>query len=207
MALADASVLQNHALDRADNAAFALGVARPAGSAPGRTVTFVESVHGYANEGFGAVPSAWKWAALGAAVALVAGLWSAGARFGPPEPDTRALRPARREHVEAVAADLQRVAPGPAEAAAPLARSVRSALAADLGLPDDASGPVLAAQARAAGYDEGTLAAIDADDLDLHAALAVGALAASRRRAALGPAPADHDGTVAPLTDSPGAPS
>lgn len=205
-ALVDSSFLQNKVLGRADNAAFALGLTRPDGSPPDRIVTFIESVHGQgAGGGLGALPPSWKWTAGGLLVALAVGLWSAGSRFGPPEPITRSLRPARREHVEAVAADLQRVAPDPAEAVRPLARNVRRALLADLNLPPDSSGPVLAAQARTAGMDPAMVAALDADHLGLDDALAVGALAAARQRAVLGPTDSRRGGTVAPITDSPGA--
>lgn len=100
--LADAGPLQNVSLDQADNAAFALAAAGD----PNRPVVFVESVHGFAASGLDAVPPAWKWTAAGLVVALALGLWAAGTRFGPAEPDRRAHRPPRRDHVEAVAAGL-----------------------------------------------------------------------------------------------------
>lgn len=142
LALAQSGPLHNDHLAEADNAALGLGLAGGAD----RPVVFVESVHGYGDAGgLAAVPSAWKWAALGLAIALLAGLWSAGARFGPAEPDRRALRPPRRDHVDAIAADLERVSPVPADLADRLARGRADAAAArrDLGLaPTDPAATV-----------------------------------------------------------------
>jgi hypothetical protein len=105
VALTDAEPLHNANLADADNAAFALALAGAADS----PVVFVESVHGFSASGLDAVPPAWKWTAAGLAQALIAAMWCAGARFGPPEPQRRELRPPRRDHVEAVAANLDRV--------------------------------------------------------------------------------------------------
>jgi hypothetical protein len=104
VALADADLLHNDNLARADNAALGLGLAGP-GGAP---VVFLESVHGFGGSGADAVPDAWKRALAGVALALVVGVWAAAARFGPPEPQARHLRPPRRDHVDAVAAALDR---------------------------------------------------------------------------------------------------
>lgn len=102
VALADASLLHNENLDRADNAAFGLGLA----GADRRPVVFLESVHGFGGSGTAAVPDSWKWALAGLGLALLVGVWSAAVRFGPPEPQKRELRPPRRDHVDAVAAAL-----------------------------------------------------------------------------------------------------
>jgi len=102
VAVADTAMLQNSQLGQADNAALGLALA----GTPKRPVIFVESVHGYASAGLKSVPSSWKWATLGLAVALAIGLWSFGTRFGPPEPQQRDFPPPRRDHVEAVAAAL-----------------------------------------------------------------------------------------------------
>ena len=195
VALADSGPLLNQHLAEADNAAFGLGLAGPE-----RPVIFAESVHGYAATGLDAVPSSWKWAALGLAVALVAGLWAAGTRFGPPEPFERALRPPRRDHVDAVAAGLDAVTRHPAEAARPLADASRAALAERLRIPTDASPAVFHAAARDAGLDPAAIEALLHPPADLPAALAVGADAARRQRAARGLGPDPATDTV-PTTD------
>lgn len=115
LALSDTGPLHNRNLAEADNASFALALA-----GEGRPVVFVESVHGYAEGGLGSVPSGWKWAAAGLVVALLLGLWAAGTRFGPPEPARRALRPPRRDYVDAVAATMQRGVQLPEDLADPL---------------------------------------------------------------------------------------
>jgi hypothetical protein len=179
VALADADLLQNRHLARADNAALALGLA----GGSGRTLVFVESVHGFADGGLDAAPAAWRWAAAGLALAFGAGLWWAGSRFGPPEPDARPLRPPRADHVRAVAADLDRVDPTPAELVEPLLRANRLDLAEWLGLAPDAADVVFQAAARDAGVAPDLVASVLHDPSDLQAALAVGALAAQRRQA------------------------
>lgn len=205
VALADAAPLQNADLGRADNAAFALAAA----GGRDRPVVFVESVHGYAATGISAVPPSWKWVAAGLVLALVAGLWSAGTRLGPPEAGRRELRPPRRAHVEAVAAGLDRVTSAPAAAAEPLLAANRAALATHLGVAPDASPAVLYAAAERSGVDPRDVEVVSGPVTDLPAALAVGALAARRQRARhhlvdpLAAAP----GTVTPHPDSPGASS
>ncbi len=166
--VADASVFQNQNLDRADNAALALAVV----GGPKRPVVFVESVHGFDRSGLDAVPSSWRWAFGVLVLALGVGLWSAGTRFGTPEPDERELRPARQAHVDAVAADLGRVVSTPAEVVEPLVR----AIAAD--------------HLDRLDRDDRELVTTPTGDLD-HA-LAVGRLAAARRRAATGTVPRDR---------------
>lgn len=111
VALADALVLDNAHLDEADNAELGLALAGPADG----PVAFLESVHGYADSGLEAVPTPWKWTAAGLVVAAAIGLWAAGTRFGPPERAQRRFPPVRLDHVEAVAADLARVTPPPAD--------------------------------------------------------------------------------------------
>jgi len=179
VALADTRPLQNDALGQADNAALALAAAGD----EDRPVVFVESVHGFAAAGLDAVPSSWKWAAAGTGVALLAGLWSAGARVGPPEPTRRHLRPPRRAHVDAVAAGLDRVTSSPAEVVAPLVVASRSALTDQLGLAPDASPGVLHAAAERGVVDGRVVALVVEPVDDLDRALAVGALAARRQRA------------------------
>ena len=114
VALADASLLHNDALGRADNAELGLAAAGD----PFRPVVFLESSR-RTTGGLAAVPPSWKWAAAGLGLALLLGLWAAGARFGPPEPTRRALRPPRRDHVDAVAANLAALGGPPAGTAPP----------------------------------------------------------------------------------------
>lgn len=179
VALADTAPLQNADLGRADNAALALAAA----GGQERRVVFVESVHGYAATGISAVPPSWKWVAAGLSLALVAGLWSAGTRLGPPEPSRRARRPPRRAHVEAVAAGLDRVSAAPAVAVEPLLTASRADLASRLGVAPDASPTVLYAAAERSGLDPREVALVTEPIADLPAALAVGASAARRQRA------------------------
>src|SRR5258707_1030687 len=79
---ADPAPLENAYLDRADNAAFALGLA---GNAP-RPIEFIEGVHGYGeSRGLGAIPIQWKISLLVLAAAVVVLAWSRSRRFGPPD--------------------------------------------------------------------------------------------------------------------------
>ena len=116
VALADASLLDNEHLARADNAALGLALAGRAGS----PVVFVESVHGFGASGLDALPASWRWAGAGLVVATLIGLWAAGARFGPAEHAARQLRPPRLEHVQAIAADLDQVTSPPRDLEAAL---------------------------------------------------------------------------------------
>lgn len=184
IALAGAELLHNDHLADDDNAALALGLVGGAD----RTLVFVESVHGFSATGIDALPSSWKWAAAGLALALAVGLWSAGSRLGPPEPQARALRPARLDHVRAVAADLDRVSTEPAHLVEPLLVDNRRALAERLRVAPDASDAVWSAAARDAGIDPSLVETAIERPQDLADALAVGRLAAERRRATLEPA-------------------
>jgi hypothetical protein len=100
--LADPTPLLNGALAEADDAAFALAAAGPAG----RPVAFLETVHGYERTGLGALPGRVRWALLGLAVAGLLLVWSLARRLGPPEEEERALAPPRRDYAEALAAAL-----------------------------------------------------------------------------------------------------
>ncbi|MFN8016789.1 MAG: DUF4350 domain-containing protein [Acidimicrobiales bacterium] len=126
VAVADAGPLHNAHLASSDSAAVALAIVGEAG----RPVVILESVHGKGATGLAALPPAWKWASLGLIVALGLGLWAAGARFGPPEPDHRTLRPPRLDHVEAVASDLEAVSAPPLDLEAALAEGATAAEAA-----------------------------------------------------------------------------
>ena len=101
--LADASPLQNRLLGRADNAALGLALA----GGRGRTVAFLESVHGYGRaSGFAAIPDRWRWTLGGLALAAILWMLARGRRLGPAESATRDLPPPRRLYVEALGAVL-----------------------------------------------------------------------------------------------------
>ena len=99
--LADSSPLENAYLDRADNAAFALGLA----GEPDRPVAFAEGVHGYGAAHAASARSrpagSCRCSCLGARRVVFA--WAAGRRFGPPDrPTPRAAAAARRVRRRAV---------------------------------------------------------------------------------------------------------
>ena len=134
VALADTSPWQNRLLDAGDNAAFALAAA----GEPGRGVHFAEAHHGFgAAEGLGALPSRWRWALAGVALAALLTMWAQGRRFGPPEDAERERPPPRRVYVDAVAASLARTR-RPADAIRPLQEAARRRLARRAGIPPDA---------------------------------------------------------------------
>jgi hypothetical protein len=122
--LADASPLQNRLLANADDAKLGLSLAGP----PSRPVAFVESVHGYGRaSGFGAIPTAWRFALGGLVLAALVLIWARGRRLGPPEALERPLPPPRREYVDAMAALLER-SRDPAAAIEPLQAELRRRL-------------------------------------------------------------------------------
>lgn len=105
VALADVSPLHNARLARADNAALGLVLAGD----DGRTVAFVEGVHGYdEGTGWAALPARWRWAVAGLGVAAATFLWARGRRLTPPEEPERPRPPPRRAYVDALAAALAR---------------------------------------------------------------------------------------------------
>lgn len=136
----DASPLTNNLLDRADNAAFGLALA----GEPGRTVQFLETVHGYGeSRGLAALPARWRWSLTGLAAAAVVYMASRWRRLGPPEEEARALPPPRRAYVDALAATLVKTR-DPSAAGAPVQRALRDILdrrtglaAADSDTPDE----------------------------------------------------------------------
>ena len=132
--LADASIVHNERLDRADNARFGVNLA----GEPGRAVIFVESVHGFTSTGLSAVPTSWKWALCGLVIAALVLMWARGRRLGPPEEPGRKLSPARLLYVQAVAGTLKRTR-DQAGAMQPLQARLRSRLSARLGLSETPS--------------------------------------------------------------------
>ena len=132
--VADVTPWQNRLLDEADNAAFALAAV----GEQGRPVLFAEAPHGYGpSRGLAGFPSAWKWAALVALVAVVTAMWAKGRRLGPPEELERELGPPRRAYVDALAGTIARTRQ-PAEAMAPLQVAARRRLLERAGLAPDA---------------------------------------------------------------------
>jgi hypothetical protein len=122
--VADASPFQNRLLDTADNAALGLTLAGPAS----RPVVFPESVHGYGpSRGLGAIPTDWKLALLGLAIAGLVLMWARGRRLGPPEDASRPLPPPRAAYVDAVGSTLRRTHQ-PHDALAPVARRVHATI-------------------------------------------------------------------------------
>ena len=122
--LADSSPLTNELLADDDDAALGLALAGPAG----RPVVFAESVHGYSRAtGLSALPTGWRVALAGLLAAAIVLMLARGRRLGPPERTDRPVPPARREHVDAVAATLRRTR-RPDEAAEPLREAVRARL-------------------------------------------------------------------------------
>ena len=154
--LADSSPLQNRLLGQADNAALALGLA----GAPGRRVTFVESVHGFGRAtGLAALPSRWK---LGLAIALLAALLalvSRARRLGPPELQDTEPTPARREHVDALALGL-RNAHEPEVALAPVRETARAQVIRSAALDPGAPDADIRDAALRLGFEEDEVAAL-----------------------------------------------
>ena len=172
--LADASPIENAYLARADNAAFALGLA---GAAP-RGVVFVEGVHGYGERsGLGAIPTPWKVALIVLAFAAAVFAWSRGRRFGPPDRPARELLPARAEYVGALAVSLER-ARDPAAALAPLQEWARAQIARRAHVRPDASAEELDRAAIRLGCSESERAALRDPATGDAATLALGRLAA-----------------------------
>ena len=138
MLLASSSPLDNENLSRADNAAFALDLAGPAGAA----VIFDEYDHlrSSAGSGIAGLPGHWQAALALGLVAVVVWILSAARRFGPPAPVERELAPARVGHVDAVAALLASGPPGRLVAGAePLRHAAREQLCRALGARSEAS--------------------------------------------------------------------
>jgi hypothetical protein len=145
--MADVSPVQNAALDEADNAALALGLAGESG----RKVIFVEGVHGFGeSRGLAALPDDWKWMLAGLGLAGLMGVWAMGRRFGPPEDERRPLPPPRRAFVDAQALTLARTG-RPQEAAEPVRRAARERIARRAALGPEAGEQQLRAAAEHLG--------------------------------------------------------
>ncbi|MDQ1479568.1 MAG: hypothetical protein QOI44_429 [Actinomycetota bacterium] len=170
--LADASPLENAYLGRADDAAFALGLAGNAS----RPVAFAEGTHGFGEaRGLSAIPTPWKLALLLLAGAAVVLAWSRSRRFGPPDRPARDLPPPRAEYVRALAVTLER-ARDPGAALAPLQQWARLHIARRAHLRSDASPEEIDRAAIALGFSEAERAAIWYPPTDDNTALALGQL-------------------------------
>jgi hypothetical protein len=154
--LADSSPLQNRLLGEADNAALALGLA----GAPGRRVTFVESVHGFGRAtGFAALPSRWRFALVVALLAALLVLAARARRLGPAEPPGDEPTPARREHVDALALGLRR-SREPDVALAPVREAARAQVIRSAALEPGASDDAIRDAALRLGLEEDEVAAL-----------------------------------------------
>jgi hypothetical protein len=170
--LADVSPLENAYLWRADDAAFALGLAGHAA----RPVGFAEGTHGFGEaRGLSAIPTPWKLASLILAGAAIVLAWSRSRRFGPPDRPARDLPPARAEYVRALAVTLER-ARDPGAALAPLQQWARLHIARRAHLRSDASPEEIDRAAITLGFSEAERAAIWYPPTDDNTALALGQL-------------------------------
>ncbi len=168
--LASSGPLTNAGLDQSDNAAFALDLAGGAS----HPVVFDEYDHGYGHQGNGlaGLPVWWQWALGTALLALLVWVLSASRRFGPVEPQERALIPPRIAYAESVATLLASLpAERQAEALGPLVHEGRTLLSRRAGIPAASPDGALAAAAAAAGVPaEVTRPIVDPDHADLVAA-------------------------------------
>lgn len=154
--LADTSILHNRFLARNDNAVFALNLA----GAPGTPVHFAEGVHGYGTEtGLAAIPTRWKLALGGLALAAIVWMIAAGRRLGSPEAQSRDLPPPRRAYIDALTTTLARTKRGD-EVVAPVRAAARSKIARRSGLEPDADERSLEGAGRALGLTDEELAAV-----------------------------------------------
>jgi hypothetical protein len=167
--LSSPSPLQNQLLGVADNAAFAIDIAGPAGT----SVVFDEYDHGYGRtgSGIGGLPGSWKAGLLIALLAVLVWMLSASRRFGPPEKSERELAPPRVAYVDAIATLLSTAhSESVPTAAEPLRARARVALCRRAGVAIDASDAEIAMAAKRAGLDAELVASVlatphTADDL------------------------------------------
>ena len=145
--LADAEIMSNAYIGRADNAILAVNLAA------GRTVIFNEWVHGYGADGlFAILPQRWRWTLWLLGAAIVVWMVAVGRRLGPPEPEFRDLAPERGRYVDSLAALMAR-SKQPGAATELIRATARRNLATRSGLPTDASKDQLRAAAEAIGLE------------------------------------------------------
>jgi hypothetical protein len=171
--LASSSPLENASLARADNAAFGLDLAGPAGAA----VAFDEYDHLQTSPGSGIadLPGHWQLALLLGLAAVLVWILSAARRFGPPARAERELVPPRIAHVDAVAALL---ASGSADrlraGAAPLRLAARERLCRALSVGPYATDSELLAASESRGMAPELVVAILAEPRSERDLLALG---------------------------------
>lgn len=179
--VADSSFLQNQWLGRRDNAAFAVAMADGRGRA-----AFAEGQHGLSGAtGWDAIPSGWKVAIIGSALALLLTATARERRIGPAERAGRALDPPRRASADTLGAAIAR-AKRPDAALVDLRTIARQrvvevghATGADADAVTDAS---VRAAAIATGYSESEADALITPLTDSASVLALGrAFARSQR--------------------------
>lgn len=154
--LADASPLQNRLLDRADNAALALGLAGESG----RPVAFLESVHGFTPaSGLAALPDRWRAALVGLGLAALVWVAAHARRLGPAEEPDPTVVPPRGAYVAALARTLRRTS-DPHAGAAPVRDAARRAIARRAALGPEPAEAEVEAAGRRLGLDEVESAAV-----------------------------------------------
>lgn len=154
--LADASPLQNRFLDRADNAALALGLA----GAPGRPVAFLESVHGFGPaSGLAALPRRWQAALAGLGLAALVWVAAHVRRLGPAQEPDPTLVPPRGAYVAALARTLRRTRDCHA-AVAPVREAARRTVARRAALGAEPADAEVEAAGRRLGLGEEEAAAV-----------------------------------------------
>ena len=185
--VADSSILQNQLLAKHDNAALALALVGDT-----HRVAFAEGAHGLSGAtGWSAIPSGWKIAIIGSALALLLTATARGRRIGPAEREGRALDPPRRASADALAAALGR-ARRPDAALGDLRTITRQrviavgvdALDVDA-LTADATDAAVHAAALAAGYSASEAAALVGPLTEKQSVIALGRAFARSQRGTL----------------------
>lgn len=132
--VADPMPMTNAAIDRDDNALYALRL-----TTLNRPVDFAEGIHGFRdNEFYADVPIGWRLAALGLILAGVVFMISRARRLGPAEREFRTLPPPRRLYIDAFARALRK-AKQPSRSVTTVQRNVRRIIGERSGISPDAS--------------------------------------------------------------------
>jgi hypothetical protein len=125
-----------------------------------RPVTFAEGIHGYGEDsGVAAIPTEWKVAFAGLALAVLVFAWARGRRLGPPDQPNRTLPPPRAAYIDALAGSLARTN-DPAAALEGLTTWTRERVAQRGGLGATVETDELEHAARDLGFDDAEVAAL-----------------------------------------------